>query len=246
MARIGMQGGVGPSAREAQRRRCLPHRTHPACVRLWAQASRVSAAVVTTKEQTMNSFGRLWPAGSWSPRSRSVPRSRGTSVAAGQEAVKTPSVQARTGYAVTRRAQLPRGSGRCIKQGRNSHAFRAGTPWRPRDARPPRRDKAALAARPATAGQGTRGGQRNKTKIRRFASLSPKEPARLRQLPFPFRARLLARSQHDQRKVGCTTCHSVHAPVGDKQIRRRTRPGCASPAPDDRQQAAQVQPHAGA
>lgn len=30
-------------------------------------------------------------------------------------------------------------------------------------------------------------------------------------------------SQHDQRNVGCATCHSVHNPVGDKQIKAETQ-----------------------
>jgi DmsE family decaheme c-type cytochrome len=30
-------------------------------------------------------------------------------------------------------------------------------------------------------------------------------------------------SQHDQRNVGCVTCHSVHTPVGDKQIKANTQ-----------------------
>ena len=30
-------------------------------------------------------------------------------------------------------------------------------------------------------------------------------------------------SQHDQRNVGCVTCHSVHNPVGDKQIKAATQ-----------------------
>jgi DmsE family decaheme c-type cytochrome len=31
-------------------------------------------------------------------------------------------------------------------------------------------------------------------------------------------------SQHDQRNVGCVTCHSVHTPKGPKQLRARTEP----------------------
>ncbi|MFN8061935.1 MAG: DmsE family decaheme c-type cytochrome [Vicinamibacterales bacterium] len=31
-------------------------------------------------------------------------------------------------------------------------------------------------------------------------------------------------SQHEQRNVGCVTCHSVHAPVGPKQIKAATQP----------------------
>lgn len=30
-------------------------------------------------------------------------------------------------------------------------------------------------------------------------------------------------SQHDQRNVGCITCHSVHTPVGDKQLKAKTQ-----------------------
>jgi DmsE family decaheme c-type cytochrome len=36
-------------------------------------------------------------------------------------------------------------------------------------------------------------------------------------------------SQHDQRNVGCVTCHSVHTPVGPKQIKTATEPAlCAT------------------
>ncbi|MBI2222953.1 MAG: DmsE family decaheme c-type cytochrome [Acidobacteria bacterium] len=31
-------------------------------------------------------------------------------------------------------------------------------------------------------------------------------------------------SQHEQRNVGCVTCHSVHSPRGDKQIKAATQP----------------------
>ena len=31
-------------------------------------------------------------------------------------------------------------------------------------------------------------------------------------------------SQHEQRNVGCITCHSVHSPKGDKQIKTATQP----------------------
>lgn len=31
-------------------------------------------------------------------------------------------------------------------------------------------------------------------------------------------------SQHDQRSVSCLTCHSVHAPVGPKQLKAKTEP----------------------
>jgi len=34
---------------------------------------------------------------------------------------------------------------------------------------------------------------------------------------------LWAGSQHDQRNVGCVTCHSVHAPKGDKQIKAESQ-----------------------
>jgi DmsE family decaheme c-type cytochrome len=37
-----------------------------------------------------------------------------------------------------------------------------------------------------------------------------------------------AGSQHDERSVGCTSCHSVHAPAGDKQLKASTEKGlCA-------------------
>lgn len=36
---------------------------------------------------------------------------------------------------------------------------------------------------------------------------------------------LFTGNQHDQRNVGCVTCHSVHNPLGEKQIKAATQPG---------------------
>ncbi len=60
----------------------------------------------------------------------------------------------------------------------------------------------------------------DKTKIRRFASLSPKDASETC-VSCHFRSEhtFWAGSQHDQRNVGCTTCHSIHAAAGDKQLK---------------------------
>jgi DmsE family decaheme c-type cytochrome len=60
----------------------------------------------------------------------------------------------------------------------------------------------------------------DKTKIRRFASLSPKDASETCvSCHFRTQHTFWAGSQHDQRSVGCTTCHSIHAAVGDKQLK---------------------------
>ena len=54
-------------------------------------------------------------------------------------------------------------------------------------------------------------------------------------------------SQHDQRNIGCVTCHSVHASKGPSQLKARTvMEQCATCHRRRHQQAAPVQPHAGA
>jgi DmsE family decaheme c-type cytochrome len=60
----------------------------------------------------------------------------------------------------------------------------------------------------------------DKTKIRTFSSMSPKQASDVcSSCHFRTEHTFWAGSQHDQRSVGCTTCHSIHAPAGDKQLK---------------------------
>jgi DmsE family decaheme c-type cytochrome len=60
----------------------------------------------------------------------------------------------------------------------------------------------------------------DKTKIKVFSSMSPAD-ASTTCVSCHFRTQhtFWAGSQHDQRSVGCTTCHSIHAAAGDKQLK---------------------------
>ena len=65
------------------------------------------------------------------------------------------------------------------------------------------------------------------TKIRRFGKtgLSPREAAEVCTTCHVRGSHALwVGSQHEQRNVGCITCHSVHSPQGEKQIKAATQP----------------------
>ncbi len=148
-----------------------------------------------------------------------------TSVAAGQEAVKTPAVQAAphgayAGDATCLSCHEDRGG--AIKQGPHSHAFRAGTPMAATGCQACHGETKAALGCEACHGPGKdhADASGDKTKILRFASLSAKDASETC-VSCHFRSEHVfwAGSQHDERNVGCTTCHSVHAPVGDKQLK---------------------------
>ncbi len=146
---------------------------------------------------------------------------------------------------------LPRGL-----RGRDHEGRRTRTPsgrarrCRRRAARPAtltRRRRSG--ARPATArARSTRRPAGTRRRSARFKSLSAKDASdTCVSCHFRTNHTFWAGSQHDERAVGCTSCHSIHAPAGDKPAQGgdADRPVRAVP-PDDRQQAVQVQPHAGA
>lgn len=65
------------------------------------------------------------------------------------------------------------------------------------------------------------------TKIRRFTKggLSPRDAAEICTTCHVRGSHALwTGSQHEQRNVGCVTCHSVHSPQGEKQIKAATQP----------------------
>jgi DmsE family decaheme c-type cytochrome len=154
--------------------------------------------------------------------------------APGQEAVKAPPVQAPhgayAGAATCLSCHEDRGA--ALKQGPHSHAFRAGTPMAPFGCQACHGDtKAALGCEgchgPGKAHADAGG---DKTKIRRFSTLSPKDASAVcASCHFRTEHVFWAGSQHDQRNVGCTTCHSIHAAKGEKQLKAASEPElCAS------------------
>jgi DmsE family decaheme c-type cytochrome len=159
----------------------------------------------------------------------------GTAMAAPiQEAVKSPPVQvphgAYAGTATCLTCHEDRAA--ATTKGPHSHAFRAGTPMSPKGCQACHADTKAALGCEGCHGPGKdhaeAGG--DKTKIRRFASLSQKAASdTCVSCHFRTTHALWAGSQHDQRNVGCTACHSIHAAVGDKQLKAtREAELCAS------------------
>jgi DmsE family decaheme c-type cytochrome len=112
--------------------------------------------------------------------------------------------------------------GGALKTGPHSHAFKAGTPVAPFGCQKCHGDTKANLGCEACHGPGKAhadaGG--DKTKIRRFTGLAPKDASEVcSSCHFRTKHALWAGSQHDQRNVGCTSCHSVHAAKGDKQLK---------------------------
>ncbi len=153
----------------------------------------------------------------------------GTSVTAtpGQEAVKTPPVQAPHGaYAGTATCLgCHEDQGIALTRGPHSQAFRAGSPMAPSGCQACHGEtKAALGCESCHGpGKAHADAGGDKTKIRNFASLSPRDASETCvSCHFRDKHTFWAGSQHDQRDVGCTTCHSIHAAVGDKQLKAAT------------------------
>jgi DmsE family decaheme c-type cytochrome len=68
-------------------------------------------------------------------------------------------------------------------------------------------------------------GSGDTSKIVRLKSISPQESSATCTACHDRRTHALwAGSQHDQRNVGCVTCHSVHSPKGPKQLVAATEP----------------------
>lgn len=112
--------------------------------------------------------------------------------------------------------------GAALKQGPHSHAYKAGTPMAPYGCQECHAETKAALGCEACHGPGKEhvDASGDKTKIKRFASLSVKDAtATCESCHFRTKHGLWAGSQHDQRNVGCTTCHSIHAAKGEKQLK---------------------------
>jgi DmsE family decaheme c-type cytochrome len=152
----------------------------------------------------------------------------------GGEAVKTPAVAAPHGaYAGTETClTCHEDQAAAITHGPHSHAFRAGTPMSPKGCQTCHSDTKAALGCEACHGPGKEHAESNgdNTKITRFASLSARQSSETC-VSCHFRTNLAfwAGSQHDQRSVGCATCHSVHAASGEKQLKTAAQTAlCAS------------------
>jgi DmsE family decaheme c-type cytochrome len=143
-----------------------------------------------------------------------------------QEAVKAPPVQSAAPHGAYAGSETCLGChenrGEVLKAGPHSHAFRAGTPVAPFGCQTCHGNTKNNLGCESCHGPGKAhadaGG--DKTKIKRFAELPPKDASEVcSSCHFRSKHALWAGSQHDQRQVGCTTCHSVHAAKGDKQLK---------------------------
>jgi DmsE family decaheme c-type cytochrome len=112
-----------------------------------------------------------------------------------------------------------------IRKGAHSRTYRAGTPMAAQGCQACHADTKAALGCESCHGPGKEhadaGG--DKTKIKQFSSLSPQDASETC-VSCHFRTdhALWGGSQHDQRQVGCTTCHSVHAAKGEKQLKAAT------------------------
>ena len=121
--------------------------------------------------------------------------------------------------------------GAALKQGPHSHAFKAGTPAAPFGCGACHAQTKASLGCEACHGPGKEHADANgdKAKIRSFASLSPKDASEAcASCHFRTKHALWAGSQHDQRSVGCTTCHSIHDAKGEKQMKAATETALCS------------------
>ena len=112
--------------------------------------------------------------------------------------------------------------GAATKQGPHSRAYRAGSPMSPTGCQKCHGETKAAMGCEGCHGAGKEhadaGG--DKTKIRLFGKMSPREASAVCTSCHSKSAHAMwAGSQHDQRNVGCTSCHDVHAPKGDKLLK---------------------------
>ena len=160
----------------------------------------------------------------------------GTASAAPQQgAAKAPAMQAAPhgAYAGTQTCLTCHDNrGEVLKAGPHSHAFKAGSPVAPFGCQACHGDTKNNVGCEACHGPGKAHAEAggDKTKIRRFAGLSPKDASEVcSTCHFRSKHALWSGSQHDQRNVGCVSCHSVHEPKGAQLLRAGDEMGlCAS------------------
>src|SRR5512139_2847763 len=112
--------------------------------------------------------------------------------------------------------------GASIQMGAHSRAYRAGTPMAPQGCTACHADTKAVMGCEGCHGPGKAhadaGG--DKAKILRLGAISAKDAsATCASCHFRTQHTFWEGSQHDQRNVGCTTCHSIHKAAGEKQLK---------------------------
>jgi len=148
----------------------------------------------------------------------------GTSSAAQTEKSAKPPVQAPHGeYAGTEKClSCHEDSAAVLKNGAHSRSFRAGGPTSPKGCQACHAETKANLGCESCHGPGKAHADADgdKTKIKGFKSLKTQDASAVcSSCHYKTDHALWAGSQHDQRNVGCTTCHSIHAPKGDKQLK---------------------------
>ena len=112
--------------------------------------------------------------------------------------------------------------GAALTAGPHSRAFKAGAPVAPYGCQGCHAETKANLGCEACHGPGKAhvDADGDKTKIKSFASLKMQDQTAVcSSCHFRTKHALWAGSQHDQRNVGCTTCHSIHSAKGDKQLK---------------------------
>jgi DmsE family decaheme c-type cytochrome len=109
-----------------------------------------------------------------------------------------------------------------LTKGAHSRAYRAGSPMAPTGCQACHGETKAAMGCEGCHGPGKEHAEAagDKTKIRRFGALSPKEASdTCVSCHFRTQHTFWAGSQHGERNVGCTSCHSIHGATGDKQLK---------------------------
>jgi DmsE family decaheme c-type cytochrome len=163
------------------------------------------------------------------------PAATGTSLAAtpDQEAVQAAPVQVppHGAYAGTATClNCHEDHAAAVTKGPHSKAYRAGNPMAPQGCQACHGDTKAALGCEACHGPGKEhadaGG--DKTKIKVFSSMSPADASQTCvSCHFRTQHAFWAGSQHDQRSVGCTTCHSIHSAGGEHQLKADEPALCA-------------------
>lgn len=112
-----------------------------------------------------------------------------------------------------------------VTKGAHSRAYRAGTPMAPQGCQACHADtKAALGCEGCHGPGKDHAESGDKAKIRKLGALSPKDASETCvSCHFRTNHAFWAGSQHDERSVGCTSCHSIHAATGEKQLKASTQ-----------------------
>lgn len=137
---------------------------------------------------------------------------------------QTPAVQAPHGaYAGTETClKCHEDQGPALTKGAHSRGFRAGSPVAQFGCQKCHADTKANLGCESCHGPGKAhvDADGDKTKIKSIKAMSAQDAnAVCASCHFRTKHALWAGSQHDQRNVSCVSCHSVHSPKGDKQLK---------------------------